>query len=52
MARRSGSLWGEIAWQLGGAEGYDLVAEADADRHEPWPGHVRGISAASGPASS
>ncbi|MDT3684030.1 MAG: ATP-binding protein [Pseudorhodoplanes sp.] len=24
------TLWGELAWQLGGAEGYALVAEADA----------------------
>lgn len=23
------TLWGELAWQLGGAEGYSLVAEAD-----------------------
>ena len=23
------TLWGELAWQLGGAEGYALVAEAD-----------------------
>jgi hypothetical protein len=24
------TLWGELAWQLGGAEGYAMVAEADA----------------------
>jgi hypothetical protein len=24
------TLWGELAWQLGGAEGYKLVAESDA----------------------
>lgn len=23
------TLWGELAWQLGGADGYELVAEAD-----------------------
>jgi predicted AAA+ superfamily ATPase len=30
-----GTLWGELAWQLGGAEGYALVAEADRTRTNP-----------------
>ncbi len=30
------TMWGELAWQLGGAEGYALVA--DADRHGVSPG--------------
>ena len=29
------TLWGEIAWQLGGAEGYQLVAEADRTATSP-----------------
>jgi predicted AAA+ superfamily ATPase len=29
------TLWGEIAWQLGGAEGYRLVAEADRTATSP-----------------
>lgn len=29
------TMWGELAWQLGGAEGYALVAKADADRTPP-----------------
>jgi predicted AAA+ superfamily ATPase len=29
------TLWGEIAWQLGGAEGYALVAEADRTGTSP-----------------
>ncbi len=29
------TLWGEIAWQLGGAEGFALVAEADATSTSP-----------------
>lgn len=29
------TLWGELAWQLGGSEGYALVAEADASRTPP-----------------
>ncbi|HLI55619.1 MAG TPA: Swt1 family HEPN domain-containing protein [Actinomycetota bacterium] len=29
------TLWGEMAWQLGGAEGYDLVAEADRTGTNP-----------------
>lgn len=29
------TIWGELAWQLGGAEGYALVAKADASRTPP-----------------
>jgi predicted AAA+ superfamily ATPase len=29
------TLWGEIAWQLGGTEGYSLVAEADRTATNP-----------------
>lgn len=31
----TGTLWGELAWQLGGAEGYALVAESDRSRSNP-----------------
>jgi hypothetical protein len=30
-----GTLWGEMAWQLGGREGFALVAEADRTRSNP-----------------
>jgi predicted AAA+ superfamily ATPase len=29
------TIWGELAWQLGGREAFALVAEADADRTHP-----------------
>ena len=29
------TLWGELAWQLGGPTGYSIVAKADADRTPP-----------------
>lgn len=29
------TLWGELAWQLGGPEAFGLVAQADADRTPP-----------------
>lgn len=32
------TLWGELAWQLGGREAYDLVAEADATSTNPGEG--------------
>ena len=32
------TLWGELAWQLGGAEGYELVAEADRTGMSPGEG--------------
>ncbi|AAU90952.1 conserved hypothetical protein [Methylococcus capsulatus str. Bath] len=38
-AQRNGltvrTLWGDLAWQLGGAEGYALVADADASGTSP-----------------
>ena len=30
-----GTLWGELAWQLGGAEAFSIVAESDASRTNP-----------------
>ncbi|HRA76910.1 MAG TPA: Swt1 family HEPN domain-containing protein, partial [Propionicimonas sp.] len=32
---RVNTLWGELAWQLGGAEAFFLVAQSDADRTPP-----------------
>lgn len=32
---RVNTIWGELAWQLGGAEAYALVARADRDRTHP-----------------
>ena len=29
------TLWGELAWQLGGAEAFAIVAQSDADRTHP-----------------
>lgn len=29
------TIWGELAWQLGGVEAYKLVAKSDADRTPP-----------------
>jgi predicted AAA+ superfamily ATPase len=29
------TMWGELAWQLGGAEGFSIVAEADRTRTNP-----------------
>ncbi len=29
------TIWGELAWQLGGVEGYALMAKADQDRTHP-----------------
>ena len=29
------TIWGELAWQLGGAEAYAIVAKADRDRTHP-----------------
>lgn len=43
------TLWGELAWQLGGAEGYAIVA--DADRTGTNPGNLlRDLFARFGPA--
>ncbi|MCM3921232.1 Swt1 family HEPN domain-containing protein [Frankia sp. AiPs1] len=32
---RVNTIWGELAWQLGGAEGYAIVATADSNRTHP-----------------
>lgn len=32
------TIWGELAWQLGGLEAYALVAKADQDRTHPGDG--------------
>jgi predicted AAA+ superfamily ATPase len=32
---RVNTIWGELAWQLGGPEAYALVAQADGDRTPP-----------------
>ena len=32
------TLWGELAWQLGGREAFDLVAAADASGTSPGEG--------------
>ncbi len=29
------TIWGEIAWQLGGADGYELIASSDQNRTNP-----------------
>ena len=29
------TIWGELAWQLGGRDGYAIVAKSDADRTHP-----------------
>lgn len=34
------TIWGELAWQLGGAEGYAIVAADDAAGTSPGPGFV------------
>ncbi len=42
------TIWGEIAWQLGGAKGYALVAEADHHRTNPGDG-IRQVLAMTSP---
>ncbi len=43
-----GTIWGELAWQLGGAEAFRLVAEADATRTTPGD-QLRDLIAAHAP---
>lgn len=43
------TLWGELAWQLGGAEGFALVAEADATGTSPGKEVLRELIAAHAP---
>jgi len=44
------TLWGELAWQLGGADGYGLLAEADARGVSPGSDVLRELLASYGPA--
>ena len=39
------TLWGELAWQLGGSEGYALVKEADATGTSPGKDVLRNLLA-------
>lgn len=43
------TLWGELAWQLGGAEGYALLAGADATGTSPAKEVLRELLAANAP---
>ena len=47
--RRINTLWGELAWQLGGEEGYAYVAEADRSATNPG-GALHDLLAAYAPA--
>ena len=42
---RVNTIWGELAWQLGGRKAFDFVAEADATRTNPGEGLRQLISA-------
>ena len=37
------TLWGELAWQLGGPDGYDIVREADATGTSPGKNVLRDL---------
>ncbi len=43
------TLWGELAWQLGGAEGYAIVAESDARGTSPGKELLRELLAMHAP---
>jgi uncharacterized protein len=43
------TLWGELAWQLGGAEGFALVKEADASGTSPGKDVLRDLLEAHAP---
>ncbi|MGD1210120.1 MAG: ATP-binding protein [Candidatus Acidiferrales bacterium] len=43
------TLWGELAWQLGGSEGFALVKEADATGTSPGKDVLRELLAANAP---
>ena len=45
----AGTLWGDLAWQLLGKDGYDLVAEADRQGVSPGSDVLRQIFAAASP---
>jgi predicted AAA+ superfamily ATPase len=44
------TLWGDLAWQLGKAEGYALVADADASGTSPGKAVLETLLAATRPA--
>jgi predicted AAA+ superfamily ATPase len=44
------TLWGDLAWQLGKAEGYALVADADASGTSPGKAVLETLLAAMRPA--
>lgn len=41
--QRINTLWGDLAWQLGGAKGFALVAEADASGTSPGKSVLEGL---------
>jgi predicted AAA+ superfamily ATPase len=43
------TLWGELAWQLGGGEGYELVRQADESGTSPGKEVLAGLLAAHSP---
>ncbi|QJE02496.1 ATP-binding protein [Massilia forsythiae] len=43
------TLWGELAWQLGGAEAYGLVKEADESGTAPGKGELTALLSAQAP---
>ncbi|WP_019888360.1 DUF499 domain-containing protein [Streptomyces purpureus] len=43
------TLWGELAWQLGGREAYDLIAESDRSRTNPGSELLQDLLAAYAP---
>lgn len=43
------TIWGELAWQLGGAEGYALVKEADESGTAPGKGALADLLASRAP---
>jgi predicted AAA+ superfamily ATPase len=43
------TLWGELAWQLGGASGYARIAESDKNQVPPGARALAGLFAANGP---
>lgn len=43
------TLWGELAWQLGGREAFDMIADSDRNRTNPGDG-LRALLDAYGPA--
>ncbi|MGD6745422.1 DUF499 domain-containing protein [Streptomyces sp. BH106] len=43
------TLWGELAWQLGGRQAYDLIAESDQNRTSPGAELLQDLLAAYSP---